>query len=49
LLEFDRRFEVFPEFMFYDFNNPLSLPRKDPFSSGGKTGVEENSSDEGNC
>jgi len=28
LLEFDRRFEVFPEFVFYDFNNPLNLPRK---------------------
>jgi len=28
LLEFDKRFEVFPEFMFYDFNNPLKLPRK---------------------
>ncbi len=27
LLEFDRRFEVFPEFVFYDFNNPLNLPR----------------------
>ncbi|PMD20508.1 hypothetical protein NA56DRAFT_749481 [Hyaloscypha hepaticicola] len=26
LLEFDRRFEVFPEFVFYDFNNPLNLP-----------------------
>ena len=28
LLEFDRRFEVFPEFVFYDFNNPLNIPRK---------------------
>jgi hypothetical protein len=28
LLEFDRRFEVFPEFVFYDFNSPLNLPRK---------------------
>ncbi|PBP18754.1 hypothetical protein BUE80_DR010293 [Diplocarpon rosae] len=26
LLEFDRRFEVFPEFVFYDFNDPLKLP-----------------------
>ncbi|KAH8798164.1 N(6)-adenine-specific DNA methyltransferase [Hyaloscypha sp. PMI_1271] len=26
LLEFDRRFEVFSEFVFYDFNDPLSLP-----------------------
>ncbi|KAK6582587.1 hypothetical protein PZA11_004995 [Diplocarpon coronariae] len=26
LLEFDRRFEVFPEFVFYDFNDPLRLP-----------------------
>ncbi|TVY55011.1 Protein-lysine N-methyltransferase EFM5 [Lachnellula cervina] len=26
LLEFDQRFEVFPEFVFYDFNNPLDLP-----------------------
>jgi hypothetical protein len=28
LLEFDRRFEVFPEFVYFDFNDPLSLPRK---------------------
>lgn len=27
LLEFDRRFEVFPEFVFYDFNQALALPR----------------------
>ncbi|TVY93999.1 Protein-lysine N-methyltransferase [Lachnellula willkommii] len=27
LLEFDQRFEVFPEFVFYDFNNPLNLPQ----------------------
>ncbi|RDL30437.1 Protein-lysine N-methyltransferase EFM5 [Venustampulla echinocandica] len=26
LLEFDKRFEVFPEFVFYDFGNPLKLP-----------------------
>ncbi|APA14107.1 hypothetical protein sscle_12g088770 [Sclerotinia sclerotiorum 1980 UF-70] len=26
LLEFDERFGVFPEFSFYDFNNPLKLP-----------------------
>ncbi|KAN0101911.1 putative N6-adenine methyltransferase domain containing protein [Hyaloscypha variabilis] len=26
LLEFDRRFEVFPEFVYFDFNDPLSLP-----------------------
>ncbi|KAI9052547.1 hypothetical protein LZ554_003890 [Drepanopeziza brunnea f. sp. 'monogermtubi'] len=26
LLEFDKRFEVFPEFVFYDFNDPLKLP-----------------------
>ncbi|CZS92698.1 hypothetical protein WAI453_006605 [Rhynchosporium graminicola] len=26
LLEFDRRFEVFPEFVFYDFNDPTVLP-----------------------
>ena len=28
LLEFDRRFEVFSEFVYYDFNKPFSLPRK---------------------
>jgi hypothetical protein len=28
LLEFDKRFEVFEEFVFYDFNNPLKLPRE---------------------
>jgi hypothetical protein len=28
LLEFDKRFEVFPEFVFYDFKNPLKLPRE---------------------
>lgn len=28
LLEFDERFSVFPEFSFYDFNNPLKLPRE---------------------
>ncbi|KAK0101530.1 hypothetical protein ONS95_006697 [Cadophora gregata] len=27
LLEFDKRFEVFPEFVFYDFKNPMKLPR----------------------
>ncbi|KAG4439552.1 hypothetical protein IFR05_004951 [Cadophora sp. M221] len=26
LLEFDKRFEVFPEFVFYDFKNPMKLP-----------------------
>jgi len=26
LLEFDKRFDVFPEFVFYDFKNPLKLP-----------------------
>jgi len=26
LLEFDERFGVFPEFVFYDFHNPLKLP-----------------------
>jgi len=26
LLEFDKRFEVFPEFVFYDFKNPTKLP-----------------------
>ncbi|KAF4632660.1 hypothetical protein G7Y89_g5463 [Cudoniella acicularis] len=26
LLEFDKRFEVFPEFVFYDFKAPLKLP-----------------------
>ncbi|KAH8661411.1 putative N6-adenine methyltransferase-domain-containing protein [Tricladium varicosporioides] len=26
LLEFDKRFEVFPEFVFYDFRSPLKLP-----------------------
>lgn len=26
LLEFDKRFEVFNEFVFYDFNEPLKLP-----------------------
>jgi hypothetical protein len=30
LLEFDKRFEVFPEFVFYDFKNPLKLPREYP-------------------
>jgi len=28
LLEFDERFSVFPEFIFYDFHNPLKLPCK---------------------
>jgi len=28
LLEFDERFGVFPEFVFYDFKNPFKLPRK---------------------
>jgi hypothetical protein len=28
LLEFDKRFEVFGEFVFYDFNEPLKLPRE---------------------
>lgn len=28
LLEFDKRFEVFPEFVFYDFQKPLKLPRE---------------------
>ncbi len=29
LLEFDKRFEVFgDEFVFYDFNEPMKLPRK---------------------
>jgi hypothetical protein len=28
LLEFDKRFEVFEEFVFYDFNEPLKLPRE---------------------
>jgi hypothetical protein len=27
LLEYDKRFEVFPEFVFYDFKDPLKLPR----------------------
>lgn len=27
LLEFDKRFDVFPEFVFYDFKNPMKLPR----------------------
>ncbi|KAM3083187.1 Protein-lysine N-methyltransferase efm5 [Clarireedia jacksonii] len=26
LLEFDRRFELFPEFTFYNYNDPLKLP-----------------------
>ena len=26
LLEFDERFSVFPEFIFYDFKNPFKLP-----------------------
>lgn len=28
LLEFDERFGVFPEFVFYDFKNPFKLPGK---------------------
>jgi hypothetical protein len=28
LLEFDERFAVFPEFVHYDFRNPLKLPCK---------------------
>lgn len=28
LLEYDRRFEVFSEFVYYDFNKPFVLPRK---------------------
>lgn len=28
LLEFDKRFEVFEEFVFYDFNEPLKLSRE---------------------
>ena len=31
LLEFDKRFEVFEEFVFYDFNEPMKLPRKSDF------------------
>lgn len=30
LLEHDRRFAVFPEFIFYDFAQPLKLPRQYP-------------------
>jgi len=30
LLEFDERFGVFDEFVFYDFHNPLKLPRELP-------------------
>jgi len=29
-VEFDERFNVFPEFVYYDFHKPLSLPRKNP-------------------
>jgi hypothetical protein len=28
LLEFDKRFEVFEEFCFYDFNEPFKLARE---------------------
>lgn len=28
LLEYDRRFSVFEEFVYYDFQQPLKLPRK---------------------
>jgi len=28
LLEFDKRFKVFGEFVFYDFNEPCKLPRE---------------------
>jgi hypothetical protein len=28
LLEFDKRFGVFPEFIQYDFRDPLKLPRE---------------------
>jgi hypothetical protein len=28
LLEYDKRFEVFPEFVFYDFKSPMKLPRE---------------------
>lgn len=28
LLEVDKRFDVFGEFIFYDFNEPFKLPRK---------------------
>lgn len=28
LLEYDHRFDVFPEFVFYDFKEPLKLPRE---------------------
>jgi hypothetical protein len=28
LLEFDERFNVFPEFVFYDFKSPFKLPRE---------------------
>ncbi len=36
LLEFDKRFEVFPEFVFYDFKNPLKLPRESKTPPAGK-------------
>lgn len=28
LMEYDKRFEVFAEFVFYDFKDPLKLPRE---------------------
>ena len=31
LLEFDKRFKVFGEFVFYDFNEPHKLPRESSF------------------
>lgn len=30
LLEYDSRFSVFPEFVFYDFRKPLILPGSSP-------------------
>jgi putative N6-adenine methyltransferase len=34
LLEHDDRFGVFPEFVFYDFQQPLKLPGKSGYMPG---------------
>lgn len=31
LLEHDRRFNIFPEFVYYDFAEPLKLPGLSPY------------------
>jgi Probable N6-adenine methyltransferase len=40
LLEFDERFSVFPEFIHYDFRDPLKLPCEHEMFPRGRTGTD---------